>query len=86
MCTSMNFVKNRRRGQAGVDTFLQMHNFVKSFCLQICATKKCLNLLCIFFNFFRAGDFSEKIEDNTFFLWGGLSPLNKKFTREFFLK
>ena len=68
----MNFVKNRGRGQAGVDTFLQMHNFVKSFCLQICATKKCLNLLCIFLIFFRAGDFSEKIEDNTFFLWGAV--------------
>ena len=72
MCTSMNFVKNRRRGQAGDDTFLQMHIFVKSFCLHFCATKKCLNLLCIFFYFFRAGDFSKKIRDNTFFLWGGI--------------
>ena len=72
MCTSMNFVKNRRRGQAGVDTFLQMHNFVKRFCLQICATKKCLNLLCTLFFLFRAGDFSKKYWDNTFFFGGGI--------------
>ena len=67
----MNFVKNRRRGQAGVDTFLKTHNFVENGYLQICATKKCLNLLCIFFHFFRAGDFSKKNGDNTFLLWGG---------------
>ena len=39
---SMNFVKNRRRGQAGGDTFLQMHNFIENGRIQICATKKCL--------------------------------------------
>ena len=77
MCTSMNFVKNRGKGQGGVDTFLQIHNFVEKLYLQKCATKKCLNLLCIFFNFFRAGDFSEKIEDNTFFLWWGVGLPSK---------
>ena len=39
---SMNFVKNRQRGQAGGDTFLQMHNFIENGSIQICATKKCL--------------------------------------------
>ena len=39
---SMNFVKNRRRRQAGGDTFLQMHNFIENGSIQICATKKCL--------------------------------------------
>ena len=41
---SMNFVKNKRGGQAGGDTFLQMHNFIEKGSLQICE-KKCLNLL-----------------------------------------
>ena len=47
----MNFIKNRERGQAGVSTFFQKHNFLENGSLKICATKKCLNLLCILFFF-----------------------------------
>ena len=71
-CIAMNFVKNRERGQAGVCTFFQTHNFLENGSLKNCATKKCLNLICILFFLFKAGDFSKKNGDNTFFLWGGI--------------
>ena len=36
----MNFVNNKRGGQAGGDTFLQMRNFIEKGSLQIYQKKK----------------------------------------------
>ena len=52
--------------------FLDAQLFRKWFSKKLC-NKKFLNLLCILFFLFRAGDFSKKNWDNTFFLWGALT-------------